>query len=72
MNTIGLPGEQLRITPQQLKARLESGEAVTVIDARNRSDWESSPVRIRGAVRFHARNFQEPPPWPRDQLTVVY
>ena len=72
MSTDSTTAQELRINPQEFKARLESGEAITVIDARNRADWDSSPVKVRGAERFHARYFQDTPPWPRDRLTVVY
>lgn len=72
MNTTNQARQELRIGPEELKARLESGEAVTVIDARNGTDWESSPFKARGAIRFHSGFYLQPPSWPRDRLTVVY
>ncbi len=65
-------GQELRIGPEEFKTRLESGEPATIIDARNRSDWEPSPIKIRGALRFRGSYFQTPPSWPHDRLTVVY
>ncbi len=64
--------QALRIGPRELKTRLEAGEPMTILDARNRSDWEPSPIKIRGALRFHSSYFQNPPAWPHEQLTVVY
>jgi predicted sulfurtransferase len=72
MSTAPTSGQELRISAQEFKRRVESGEPITVIDARNRSDWESSQIKIRNAIRFHASYFQNSPPWPHDQLTVVY
>lgn len=72
MNTTQTTSQELRINPEKFKTRLKSGEAITVIDARNRSEWESSPIKIRGALRFQGSYFQGPPAWPHEQLTVVY
>ena len=72
MNTTQTIHQELRISPAEFKTRLESGEAITIIDARNRSDWEPSPIKIRGALRFQSSYFQSPPAWPHEQLTVVY
>jgi predicted sulfurtransferase len=65
-------GQTMRIDPEGFKVRMESGEPVTVLDARGHKDWEASAGKICGAIRVHAAHFQLDPSWPRDQLTVVY
>jgi hypothetical protein len=55
-----------------LKSRLEAGESVTILDARGQRDWESSPVKVRGAIRIDPHDLHIAPSWPRDRLTVVY
>ena len=65
-------GQSLRIDPEGFKVRMESGEPVTVLDARGHQVWEASPDKIRGAIRINPAHFQIDPSWPRDQLTVVY
>jgi hypothetical protein len=65
-------GQSPRIGAEELRTRLESGETVTLLDARGHKDWEASPDKIRGAIRVHAAPFPIDPSWPRDQLTVVY
>lgn len=62
----------LRIRVEEIKRRLLLGEPVTVVDARNDQAWESSPVKIRGAIRIQSANWHTDPSWPKDQLTVVY
>jgi len=64
--------ENLRITAEDLKARLQSGEPVTVLDARGERAYQQSPSRVRGAVRVDEENFRADPSWPRDRFTVVY
>ncbi len=64
--------QSLRISAEELRTRLESGEAVTLLDARGHMDWEASPDKIRGAIRIHPTDFHIDPSWPNDQLTVVY
>jgi hypothetical protein len=64
--------QSLRIGAEELRTRLESGEAATLLDVRGQKDWDASPDKIRGAVRVQAANLQIDPSWPRDRLTVVY
>ncbi len=61
-----------RISPEDLKARFQAGEPVTVIDVRNPIAWNSSTAKIPGAVRAEAGNFQFDSSWLKDRLTVVY
>src|SRR5947209_20499056 len=69
-NQIG--AEHLRITAEDLRARLESGEPVTILDARGEKAWETSPVKIPGAIRVDEEDFHIDPSWPRNRFTVVY
>jgi rhodanese-related sulfurtransferase len=43
--------EALRITADELKRRMESGESFTVIDTRNPQAWAESDVEAQGAMR---------------------
>ena len=61
--------KRLRINADEVNMRLEAGEPIAVLDARNREPWESSPVKVRGAIRWTGRI---DPSWPKDRLTVVY
>lgn len=69
MNALQHENANLRIGVDDFKKRLEAGEVITVLDARNQGPWQSSPVKIKGAVRWtgHIDPF-----WPKDRLTVVY
>jgi len=40
------------ITREDLKARLERGGTLTILDVRNQSDYQNSDVRLPGAVRI--------------------
>ena len=60
---------KLRIGVEEFKQRLKSGELVTVLDARNKEAWESSPVKVQGAIRWTSHI---DPSWPKGRLTVVY
>jgi len=45
---------------------------MTILDARAPSAWESSNMKIPGAIRVEADHVRPDPHWPRDQMTVVY
>jgi hypothetical protein len=57
---------------EDLKTRLEKGEAVTILDDRNPQAWQSSRVKIRGAIRVEPGRLTIDPAWPKDRLTVAY
>ena len=69
MDVLTSDKQRLRISVDEFKKRLQAGEPVTVLDARNRGPWESSPVKIQGAMRWTGHIN---PSWPKHQLTVVY
>ncbi len=61
-----------RISAEDLKRRLEAGEPATILDVRNPVAWDSSAVKIRGAVRAELAHLHVDPGWPKDRLTVIY
>jgi len=63
---------ELRIGADEVKARLQPGVPVTMLDARNDKAWESTPVKIPGAIRIRPANWHIDASWPKGQLTVVY
>jgi hypothetical protein len=50
-----------RMTIQELKARMDRGEKIIILDVRSGADYASSKIKISGAVRI-----------PLDQLNVRY
>lgn len=62
----------LRMSADDLMARLDAGEPATILDVRSETAWEPSKEKVRGAVRVHPEHFSISPAWPRDQLTVLY
>jgi len=59
-----------RITKEDLKARLESGSPVVIVDARLKYPYEHSTVRLPGAIRFTGDG--PAPAIPREQDVIVY
>ncbi len=46
------PQDVPRITVQELKARLDSGEEMVIVDVRSAGSYNSSRVKIKGAIRI--------------------
>jgi len=61
-----------RIEAADLKSLLESGQPVTVLDARSPEAWNAARLKIRGDVRIERDRYRVDPSLPRDRLTVVY
>lgn len=62
-----------RITPEELKRRLDAGDVVTIVDLRHALDYEAEPMVIAGAIRLttdelEARHGEIP----RDRDIVLY
>lgn len=53
------PDDVPRITPEELKARLDKGEKIVVLDARSAISYARSPVRIKGDVRIAPHEISE-------------
>ena len=62
-----------RITPEELKEKLDSGEPLTIVDLRHSLDFEADPETIPGAFRMDARDLeQQDEKLPRDREIVLY
>jgi hypothetical protein len=64
--------EELRIGADEVKARLQSGVPMRFLDVRGDKAWESSPHKIRQAIRVRMADWHIDPAWPKDRLTVAY
>jgi len=51
--------DDLRITLDELKRRMESGENFVFIDTRNPQAWAESDVKMPGAIRIPADKVDE-------------
>jgi len=49
-------GHVRRITPDDIRRKLEGGTPLTVVDARHGGNFDDSPVQIAGAVRYDVDN----------------
>jgi rhodanese-related sulfurtransferase len=62
-----------RITPEELKAKLEGGEDVMVADVRHRVEFESGPTITPGALHLMIEELEAlPQEVPRDRDVVLY
>ena len=51
--------DDLRISLDELRRRMEAGEDFTVIDTRNPQAWADSDVKLPGAVRIPVNEFEQ-------------
>jgi hypothetical protein len=61
-----------RITPEELKQKLDSGEDITMIDVRHALDFEADPYIIPGTLRIPSEQLESYPEVPKDREVVVY
>ena len=62
-----------RITPDELKSKLDRGESVFVVDLRHRIDVQAEPTGIPGAVHMDPSELEQAAARiPRDRDVVVY
>jgi len=61
-----------RITPEELKQKLDSGEDIVVIDVRHALDFEADPYIIPGTLRIPSEQLESYPEVPKDREVVVY
>ena len=61
-----------RITPEELKQKLDSGEDIMMIDVRHALDFKADPYIIPGALRIPSEQFESYPQVPKDREVVVY
>jgi len=65
--------DDLRISADELKRRMATGEQFTVIDVRNPHAWAESADTASGAIRVALDNVdQELPRIPKDKPIVAY
>lgn len=62
-----------RITPEALKAKLDAGEQILIVDVRDRIDFESEPTIISGALHLTIEDIDaRHREIPRDREIVLY
>ncbi len=62
-----------RITPEELKRRLDEGEAIMIVDLRHSLDFEAEPHTIPGALRLPPEELERRHhEIPRDRDVVLY
>ncbi|HUK86198.1 MAG TPA: VTT domain-containing protein [Terriglobales bacterium] len=62
-----------RIPAEELKARLEAGDAVTIVDLRHPLDWLTDPRTLPGALRMKPDEIEERhQEIPRDREIILY
>ena len=62
-----------RITPDELKRRVETGEDLTIIDVRNPHAWAQSDAMIPGGIRLSLDKMEESlPKIPKNKPVVAY
>jgi membrane protein DedA with SNARE-associated domain len=61
-----------RITPEELKQKLDSGEDVMILDVRHVLDFAADPYLIPGTLRIPAEQLESYPAIPKNREVVVY
>lgn len=62
-----------RITPEELKQKIDAGEEIVIVDLRHSMDFEAEPHTIPGAVRVAAEELEgRHREIPRDRDVVLY
>jgi membrane protein DedA with SNARE-associated domain len=62
-----------RITPQELKKKIDDGEHLVIVDLRHSLDFEAEPETIPGAFRMDAKELEEKNDrLPRDREVILY
>jgi rhodanese-related sulfurtransferase len=62
-----------RISPKELKQKLDAGEILTIVDLRHSVDFEADPELIPGAFRMDTSELQQTDErLPRDREVILY
>lgn len=62
-----------RITAQELKAKIDKGDALVVVDVRTGKDYADSRIKIKGAVRIPIVQLEERyTELPKDKEIIFY
>jgi len=65
--------EVTRVTPDEVKQRMDRGEPIAFIDARNPTAWGESNVELPGAIRVPADDVEAHlAEIPHDRAIVAY
>jgi rhodanese-related sulfurtransferase len=65
--------EATRVTPDEVRARMDRGERFVFVDARNDKAWAESDVKLPGAVRLPANEAgRRAAELPRDRTIITY
>ncbi|MGE0822123.1 MAG: rhodanese-like domain-containing protein [Candidatus Binatia bacterium] len=65
--------EPATLNVSDVKERMEQGEAIVFVDARNAKAWENSDVKLPGAVRIPADEAEQRlAQLPRDRMIIPY
>ena len=48
-----------KMDKQELRNKLETGEAIVIVDARSGEDWQQSDVKLPGAIRISPDNVND-------------
>lgn len=69
----GILAEPERITVDEIKRRMDTGEPILFIDLRNHKAWSESDVKLPGAVRIPLKAIeQRVDELPHDRLIIPY
>ena len=61
-----------RITPQELKQKIDAGEELYIVDLRHSLDFEAEPELIPGAVHIDSKALSEKSDLPRNREIILY
>jgi rhodanese-related sulfurtransferase len=65
--------EVTRVTPDEIKQRMDRGEKFTFVDSRNPQDWGESDVKLPGAIRITPEDAgKRVGDLPRDRTIITY
>ena len=65
--------EATRVTVDEVKARMDRGEAFTFVDTRNPQAWGEATTKLPGAIRVPADEVEENlDEVPRDRTVITY
>lgn len=65
--------EATRVTPDEIKERMDRGEQFSFVDTRNPQAWNDADTKLPGAVRVPADEVdQHLSEIPRDRAVITY
>ncbi len=67
------PKDELRITPQEVKRRMDHGDNVAFVDSRNPTAWGNATTMLPHAIRVPADEVEQHlSEIPRDSMVAAY